>query len=69
MDLAAKAIMLGYALIAAWQIAKMLNPALQVQEDIAIARIRSKMATRRPGLEALPELPAGAARPIYDDTR
>jgi hypothetical protein len=66
-DLAVKAIMLVYTLAAAWQVAKALNPPLQVRQDIAVAALRARFA--RPPLERLPELPAGAARPIYDDTR
>lgn len=70
LDLAAKAIMLAYALIAAWQVAKALNPPLQVRQDLVIARIRAKMAMARKSAELqLAELPAGAARPLYDDTR
>lgn len=70
LDLAAKAIMLAYALIAAWQVAKALNPPLQVRQDLVIARIRAKMAMAQKSTELqLAELPAGAARPLYDDTR
>jgi hypothetical protein len=69
LDLAAKAIMLAYALIAAWQVAKALNPPLQVRQDLVIARIRAKMAMVKSTEPRLAELPAGAARPLYDDTR
>jgi hypothetical protein len=69
-DLAARAIMLAYALLAAWQVAKALSPPLQVRQDLVIARIRAKMAMVRKATELqLAELPAGAARPLYDDTR
>lgn len=69
LDVIIKAVTLGYAVLAAWQLAKALRPELQLAQDIAFARIRAKMATVRPGGEALPELPAGAARALYDDTR
>lgn len=67
LDLALKALTLAYAAVAAWQLAKAFRPELQVAQDIAVARIRARFA--RPLEAALPELPAGAARPLYDDTR
>lgn len=68
LDLALKALTLAYAAVAAWQLAKALRPELQVAQDVALARVRARMR-RRPAAEALPELPAGAARALYDDTR
>ena len=69
LDLAVKAIMLVYTLATAWQVAKALNPPLQVRQDLVIARIRAKMAMVKSTELQLAELPAGAARPLYDDTR
>lgn len=66
-DLVVKAIMLAYALAAAWQVAKALSPPLQVRQDLALAALRARFAKAPPG--RLPELPAGAARSLYDDTR
>jgi hypothetical protein len=67
LDLVLKAITLGYAVLGAWQLAKALRPELQVAQDIAFARVRARVGRRPP--ELLAELPAGAARPLYDDTR
>jgi hypothetical protein len=67
LDLVLKAITLGYVVLGAWQLAKALRPELQVRQDLAVAAVRARLARAAP--EGLPELPAGAARALYDDTR
>jgi len=67
LDLAVKAIMLVYTLAAAWQVAKALNPPLQVRQDLAVAAVRRRLS--RPPPVLLPAAPASALRDLYDDTR
>jgi hypothetical protein len=69
LDLALKVATAAYLLLGAWQIAKALNPPLQVRQDLAVAAIRSRLARGRRELEELPTLTAADTRPIYDDTR
>jgi len=66
-DLAVKAIMLVYTLAAAWQVAKALNPPLQVRQDLAVAAVRRRLS--RPPQVLLPAAPSSALRDLYDDTR
>jgi hypothetical protein len=72
-DLALKIVTAAYLLMAAWQVAKILSPGLQVRQDVVIAAARRRLARRREsGAELgaeLPELGALDRRPIYDDTR
>jgi hypothetical protein len=69
LDLALKIVTAAYLVLAAWQVAKILSPALQVREDMALAAARRRLARRRELELELPELGPGDARAIYDDTR
>jgi hypothetical protein len=66
LDLAIKVVVFAYTLMSAWQIAKMLNPPLQVKQDMAVRALRLRLA--RPSGE-LPELSHADRAAIYDDTR
>lgn len=66
LDVALKAVTAAYLLMAAWQVAKILSPPLQVRQDLAVAALRRRLARAR---AELPELSAGDTRQIYDDTR
>lgn len=66
LDLAFRIVTAAYMLMAAWQVAKALNPPLKVWQDVTVAAARARLQRPRAGL---PELPAGDGRPIYDDTR
>jgi hypothetical protein len=71
LDLALKVASAAYLLMAAWQVAKVLNPALQVRQDLAVAALRARV--RRAGQQILerdlPPAPAADRAAIYDDTR
>lgn len=68
LDLALKVASAAYLLMAAWQVAKVLNPALQVRQDLAVAALRARLRSSGQILE-LPPAPAADRAAIYDDTR
>lgn len=61
-----KIVALGYTLMAAWQVAKMLNPPLQVKQDMFIAALKQKLAKPTGGL---PELSNSDRAELYDFLR
>lgn len=67
LDLTCKIITTAYTLWGAWQVAKALNPALKVKEDLLMAGIRRRF--ERPAKDGLPGLTPSETREIYDDTR
>jgi hypothetical protein len=63
---AARIVGLVYTLMTAWQVAKMLNPPLQVKQDLAIAALKQKFAKI---VDELPELANEDRAAIYNDLR
>ena len=66
-DLGMKIVALGYTLMTAWQVAKLLNPQLKVHEEILIAAVRQRFA--KTVADKLPELTNADRAAIYDATR
>jgi hypothetical protein len=69
LDLALKILTLVYTVMAVWQVAKILNPPLQVREDMVLAAARRRLAAARGRPAELPALSSDDARAIYDATR
>lgn len=65
-DLGMKIVTFGYTVMTAWQIAKLMNPRLQVQETLLIARIKTRFAR---AVNDLPPLSNADRAYIYDATR
>ena len=65
-ELGTKIILLAYTCMAAWQMAKMLNPPLKVKQDMLMASIKQRV--REPAGE-LPELTNADRAALYDDLR
>lgn len=69
LDLALKVATAAYLVMAAWQVAKVLNPPLKVRQDQAVAAMRRHLERRRHPEADLPPAPAADRAAIYDDTR
>lgn len=66
LNMAARIIGVAYTVMCAWQVAKALNPPLQVKQDMAIAALKQRFAKVA---DELPELANADRAAIYDDLR
>jgi hypothetical protein len=69
LEVTADIAMLIYTLMMAWNVAKILNPPLQVREDLLIARIKILVKGLRSDVEDLPDLTVSQAAELHNDLR